>query len=239
MLDPAEIEALNWYRQPVRRLLWHLPLKVAGLVLYMLVFFAAYFALLRHPLFAVSQVPLTALDRLVPFCPQALVLYLSLWCYVSLAPSWLMARDELLAYLWSVIGLGASGCAFFLFWPNAVPPPQVDWSLHPGFAFLKTVDDAGNACPSLHVAFAVFSALYIGVMLRRMRAPAWMGLLNWAWCLGIVWSTLAVRQHVALDVYAGSLLGAAWFVLDRRVVVPLACRRSAVVQSTLNQSAAG
>ena len=239
MRDAAEIGAMVWYRQPLRRLMWHLPAKVAGLVLYMVVFFAAYFALLRHPLFPVAQVPLTALDRLVPFCPQALVLYLSLWWYVSLAPSWLTAWDELNAYLWSVIGLGLSGCAFFLFWPNAMPPPQVDWSLHPGFAFLKTVDDAGNACPSLHVAFAVFTALYSGVLLRQMRAPAWVGLLNWAWCLGIVWSTMAVRQHVALDVYGGSLLGATWFLLHRRVVVPLLCRRAAVPAALLNPSTPG
>lgn len=238
MLEPAQIEALAWYRQPVRRLMWRLPWKAAGLVLYMVLFFAVYFALLRHPLFPVVRVPLTALDRLVPFCPQALVLYLSLWCYVSLAPSWLIDWDELIAYLWSVIGLGLNGCAFFLFWPNAVTPLPVDWSLHPDFAFLKTVDGAGNACPSLHVAFAVFSALYAGLMLRRMRAPVWMALLNWAWCLGIVWSTLAIRQHVALDAYAGALLGGAWFLLARRVVAPLLSRRAiGAMEPVVNRSA--
>jgi len=32
-------------------------------------------------------------------------------------------------------------------------------------------------------------------------------LLNVAWCLGIVYSTLATKQHVLLDVIPGALLG--------------------------------
>jgi membrane-associated phospholipid phosphatase len=227
MRDAAGIESLSWPRQMVPRLLTHFRYKVVGFVLYMVLFFAAYFALLRHPLFPVTQMPLTALDQLVPFCPPGLVLYLSLWFYVSLGPSWIIDRDEVEACLWSLIGMGLSGCAVFLLWPNAVPAPQVDWSRYPSFAFLKTVDDAGNACPSLHVAFAVFSAFYIGMMLQRMGAAAWVRALNWAWCLGIVWSTMAIRQHVALDVYAGSLLGSAWFALHRRAVLPLLRGRAA------------
>jgi membrane-associated phospholipid phosphatase len=31
--------------------------------------------------------------------------------------------------------------------------------------------------------------------------------LNWLWCLGILYSTIAIRQHVFLDVIAGAVLG--------------------------------
>jgi membrane-associated phospholipid phosphatase len=31
--------------------------------------------------------------------------------------------------------------------------------------------------------------------------------LNWAWCIGIVYSTVATRQHVVVDVLAGLVLG--------------------------------
>ena len=50
-------------------------------------FLVAYFWLLRNPLFPVTMMPLTALDRWVGFEPQALPLYLSLWFYVSIAPA--------------------------------------------------------------------------------------------------------------------------------------------------------
>ena len=97
----------------------------------------------------------------------------------------------------------------FLLWPTAVPPAAVNWSQHPSFAFLKSADAAGNACPSLHVAFAVFSAVWFARLLGAMGAGPAARALNWLWCLGILYSTIATRQHVALDVLAGAALGAA------------------------------
>jgi len=85
----------------------------------------------------------------------------------------------------------------------------VDWSLHPGFGFLKSADAVGNACPSLHVAFAVFSGAWMGRLLRLMGAGWVVRAVNVLWCLGIVFSTMATRQHVFLDVVAGAALGGA------------------------------
>jgi membrane-associated phospholipid phosphatase len=34
--------------------------------------------------------------------------------------------------------------------------------------------------------------------------------LSWLWCLGILYSTLATKQHVAVDMVAGIALGAVW-----------------------------
>jgi membrane-associated phospholipid phosphatase len=73
--------------------------------------------------------------------------------------------------------------------------------------FLKNLDAGGNACPSLHVATAVFSGIWLHRLLRRFGAPSWMPVINGVWCAGIVYSTIAIRQHVALDVLAGLALG--------------------------------
>jgi len=63
------------------------------------------------------------------------------------------------------------------------------------------------APPPLHVATAVFSGIWLHHLLRRFAAPLWILSANGAWCIGIVYSTLATRQHVALDVLAGLALG--------------------------------
>jgi membrane-associated phospholipid phosphatase len=84
----------------------------------------------------------------------------------------------------------------------------VDWSRHAAFDFLQAVDASGNACPSLHVAFAVFTAIWFGRLGRQMGVGRSVRALNWLWCAGILYSTVAVRQHVALDVLAGAGLGA-------------------------------
>jgi len=69
--------------------------------------------------------------------------------------------------------------------------------------FLKNLDASGNACPSLHVATAVFSGMWLHRLLLRFGAPLWMLVVNGGWCAGIVYSTLAIRQHVIVDVLAG------------------------------------
>jgi membrane-associated phospholipid phosphatase len=101
------------------------------------------------------------------------------------------------------------GLAIFLALPTKVPDFGVDWSLYPLLAFLKRVDVSGNACPSLHAAFAVFTAVVLHTQLTAMRAPRIFLAGNVLWCLGIVYSTLSTRQHVALDVVAGSVLAGA------------------------------
>ncbi len=207
-LPPKPPSAIGWFRAVPARVLWCWPVKMTGNTLGMVVFFVAYFWVLHHPFQPVTVMPLTAVDRAIGFQPWALPLYLSLWFYVSLAPSLVIDRRELVSYGLAWVALSVIGLGVFLFWPTAVPPPDVDWSQHPSFGFLKSADAPGNACPSLHVAFAVFSAVWFGRLLRQMQAGrAWL-VLNWLWCLGILYSTMAVRQHVSLDVLAGAVLGA-------------------------------
>ncbi|HWI11567.1 MAG TPA: phosphatase PAP2 family protein, partial [Burkholderiaceae bacterium] len=79
-----------------------------------------------------------------------------------------------------------------------------------GFGVLKGVDAAGNACPSLHVAVAIFTAIWIDHVLRQARAPLALRAVNIGWFALIAWSTLAIKQHVVLDVAAGMLLGVAF-----------------------------
>ncbi len=70
----------------------------------------------------------------------------------------------------------------------------------------------------MHVAVAIFTALRIDVVLRSIRAPLRMRALNAAWFAVIAYSTLAIKQHVVLDVVAGALLGLifAWMSLRWR-----------------------
>jgi membrane-associated phospholipid phosphatase len=225
MHDQASIRQMIWYRQFIPRLGVFFVYKGVAEAGFMAAFFTAYFLLLNFPVYAVTQMPVTALDRAIGFHPLTLVLYFSLWLYVSLAPSWMIAKEELVAYLWASLGLAVSGCAIFYFWPTATPPPDVDWSRYPGFGFLRSVDDSGNACPSLHVAFAVFSGIWTHLVLRRMRCPVWVLAVNACWCLGIVYSTLSTKQHVVLDAVAGTVLGAVWFLIHLQLILPLARKR--------------
>jgi membrane-associated phospholipid phosphatase len=87
-----------------------------------------------------------------------------------------------------------------------VPYAAMDWFNDPQLSLLRKLDMTGNACPSLHVAAALFTALCLQSLLRRIGCPAWLLALSWLWCVLIVYSTMAIKQHVMWDVVAGVLL---------------------------------
>ncbi len=207
-LTQTNAPGTGWLQQARLRFCKLWLVKAVGTALVMTGFFLAYFWVLHHPLYPVTTMPLTALDQMIPFQPAMLPLYLSLWIYVSLAPALLWERREMISYPIATIALSLIGLNIFLFWPTNVRWPDVDWSQHPTFAFLQSVDAAGNVCPSMHVAFAVFTAMWLERILRQMGTGIFLRALNWLWCLGILYSTIATRQHVMIDVIAGAALGA-------------------------------
>lgn len=193
----------------MRRHFW---LKTVGISVFMSVFFIAYFQVLRHPVGPVFEMPLTALDRAIAFQPSWLPAYLTLWVYVGIPPGLFLRLRTLVVYGCWVGAMCLTGLAIFHFWPTAVPPPDysVDLARHPAFAILQGVDAAGNACPSLHVASAVFTAFWLHRGLPQLGAPLAWRAASWLWCALIVYSTVAIRQHVVLDVLAGVVMGLAF-----------------------------
>ena len=194
---------LAWRR--VLRLGW---LKALGNTLFLWGFFVLYLYTQHHPQAAVTQIPATALDDWIGFQAWALWLYLSLWVYtalpVALQPTfWTLARYG----LWTG-SLCALALAVFWWWPTSVSQAV---GQRPGasgmLAVLYAVDTNGNALPSLHVAGAVFSAVVLATQLRAIAAPRWTHGLSVLWCAGIVYSTLAIKQHLLWDVLAGAALG--------------------------------
>ena len=208
-----------WYKQAMTAFFSHWWLKAFGIPVLIGIFFSAYFYLLKNPAYPITVMPLIGLDRLIGFQPLALPLYLSIWVYVSLPPALLTTRRELFAYAMAMAATCLAGLIVFYFWPTTIPVANIDWALSPNVNLLKHLDASGNACPSLHVATAAFSWVWLHHLLHRIGAPQWILVIGWAWFIGIAYSTLAIRQHVAVDVLAGLVLGmlAAYLSLQIRV----------------------
>lgn len=205
--------ALRRVRVCLRTLFW---LKALGTTAFMGLFFAGYFHLLRHPSQPPIEMPLTAIDRWIPFQPWALWPYVSLWFYVALPPGLLTTLRSLLAYGAWVGALCLAGLACFYLWPTAVPQRDLPAAGVATFELLRGVDAAGNACPSLHVAAATFSAYWLHRLVHALALPPWLRALNLVWYALIVWSTLATRQHVWWDVLAGLALALLFTPASRR-----------------------
>ena len=223
----------DWRHQlgPRVRLFW--VTKMLATTLGITAFFVAYFWILRHPFFPITIMPVTTIDRLVAFRPETLPLYASLWFYLALPPALLKDGREVRTYGLATFALSVIGLSIFLIWPTAAPEFEIDWSQHPSMSFLKTMDVAANACPSLHAAFAVFTGIWLERLLRELHVGRFGRALNWLWCLGILYSTLATRQHVALDTLAGAALGAVIALLHVSALHRLATRHKTVAPPQL------
>lgn len=205
-----------WTRQLARRFFALWPLKAVGTSAFMVLFFHAYFWVLKNPSQPAWEVPLLAPDAWVSFQPVALYAYGWLWVYVSLAPGLIGNWLALVRYgAWAAL-MCAFCLAIFWLWPTQTPVFDIDWSVHPQLAFLKGIDAASNACPSLHVAAALHAACWLHRQLRELGAPAWTRWASWLQCAAIVWSTMAIRQHVFLDVLCGAAVGLLFAWLSMR-----------------------
>lgn len=209
--------ARTWYGQLLSRFvtLWYL--KALGTTAFMVLFFKGYFWVLHHPMTEPVPMPTLAVDAWVPFTALGFPAYVSLWFYVSLPSALMPNLRELIRYgLWTAAMCGFCLALFWLF-PTQVPVPDIDWAQHPELQFLKGIDASGNACPSLHVGSAVYSLMWLRYIFLQVRAPTAMHVLSVVYCIVIVWSTMAIRQHVFLDVLAGAVVGAVfgWLSLRR------------------------
>ncbi|MDP1784629.1 MAG: phosphatase PAP2 family protein [Sulfuricurvum sp.] len=206
-------DALSFSKNVVIRLWGHWCLKAIATILFMVIFFSVYLYLLKNSYFSMTQMPLTVVDNRIGFQPYFLYFYLSLWVYVSLVPALMKTKKELIHY-GIYIGMVCSvGIGIYILFPTSIPKSGINWSLYPEFSSLKAIDTSGNAFPSLHVATAFFSLFWFDRLLKEMHAHRSLLWLNGIWCFGIVYSTMAIKQHVFLDVVGGLILGGVFALL--------------------------
>ena len=157
--------------------------------------------------------PLTALDRAIPFVPESIWIYLTV--YFFLVAAFLMSRDGLpnSQAVYAFVAMTAVGATIHLLFPTAIDRgafpigPEVDVASRTAFGYLRSVDTAASCLPSLHVANATLAAL-LHVHTNRRRAVAMS-----VWAVAISLSTLLTKQHYALDVVAGAVLAFAAYLV--------------------------
>jgi len=181
-----------------------------GLKLFLLVFlnlwvYAPYLYLQKHQFFHVTVMPESGLDSLIPFSSGAAWLYLSIYLLMPVGPFLMKERGEILRYAAGIILTGLCANIIFIFWPTACLRPGA-LETNVAYQFLVTVDNSYHAFPSLHAAFAVYSALCGARMMRELGRPAVQAGL-WLWAGLILYATLATKQHVTADIIAGAALG--------------------------------
>jgi membrane-associated phospholipid phosphatase len=156
----------------------------------------------------------TQLDELVPFLPESVFVYASVFAAaflpVFVVRSRSLFRRVALAYGATI----ALSLACFVLVPvssrelrasaEALDPSRfVEW----GVLLIYRLDPATNLFPSLHLSIAVVAALSAWAV-----RPLY-GAVSLLWVALVAVSVLTVKQHFAVDVLSGGALGAAAYVL--------------------------
>jgi fatty acid desaturase len=187
-----------------------------------------YFWLEHHVFFPVKMVPLSSVDRALPFLPFTAWIYISL--YLQLALPFLLCRDavRLRQMVFGFAWISVVSNLLFLFWPTAIPVFNAASSSF-SLRLVQVADTYGNALPSLHASLAIYCALCSAALLasRRLRASLWL------WTILILTSTLLAKRHQLADILTGSVLGAFtyWALFRKRPQETIHCE---AWQTTVN-----
>lgn len=171
-------------------------------------------------LFPAYQIPFTILDRSIPFLPEASFIYLSQLITMPLVLWMIDSRRLLMGCCCGLAFVMTVSFTLFFIIPTAIPPPEFTLGQYKLYDIIARADLPRNACPSLHAAFGVFIAGYAPAIFRN--SPFRRGLVGtvWFWSLAVLISTLFVKQHVVLDLLAGSILGLSGWLLTRPKITP-------------------
>jgi len=155
---------------------------------------------------------MTFLDHWAGFQPTPWAwVYESNFLITGIIPWLMVSRMELRRYAIGFTLLSALSFLIFAVFPVASPRP-VNLEANDTLIFITRIDGPLNAFPSLHAASLVYTiALARRLFGRQLKWSMLAGLLVWASL--ILFATLATKQHYAVDLLAGGLIGwlADWF----------------------------
>lgn len=162
-----------------------------------------------------------AWETAIPFVPEAVWIYMSIYALFLMAPFVLRSPRELIALGVTHASLVAAAAIGFLALPAALAYPAVADPATDGLtaALYRVADRLNlnyNLLPSLHVALSVACVALYARRARRVGQA-----LLWLWAVAIGASTIVTHFHHVLDVIAGFGLGLA----GARVVYPSAIER--------------
>lgn len=190
----------------VVRLKSELRLKLFLLVALNVIVWIPYITLQHFHFFEATVMPLTLVDRSLPFLPSTVWAYLSIYALMPIGPFLMDNRAQIFRYARGVIAIGGIATVLFFFWPTICPRPSGP-NGDSLYRALISIDQPFHAFPSLHAAFAVYSCLCV---MDVGRATGWSQnceIIFITWTAVILLATLLTRQHVVVDIIAGSALG--------------------------------
>lgn len=157
-----------------------------------------------------ETIPPLWLDDMIPFLPWSVWIYLSqfglLFCAIWHAPD----NTTRSVAFYAMLMASAVAAVIFILFPTTLPRMAVDGA---AWKMLYALDVHGNCFPSLHAALAALAAAAL------VRAKGLWAVIAPLWASAIIFSALATKQHVTLDIAGGLALALACQLAVRHMKV--------------------
>jgi membrane-associated phospholipid phosphatase len=183
-------------------------------------FCACWYLIPRHLLVPPHALPLTDLERSLPFVEGCVWVYLSIGLFNIAAPYLTVSRSLLHRHAWGFTAITAASFVCFALFPVEMPAPT-DRTANVLYGFVLA-DTRLNNFPSLHASYTVYGLLYWAHVLPEIPSPAARHLTATAvaaWAVALILSVLLLKQHYLADLVAGGALGGLtyWLGFRRRI----------------------
>ncbi len=145
---------------------------------------------------------LTDFDKLFPFTPEMVYIYMSFYLVILLSVFAVKTDNDFNRMITSIMATLIFTYPFYYFFPAYYP--QVNFETN-NFTtkFLQwcfEADVPNNTFPSLHVGISFTIAL--GIMHLRKKV----GVFYLIWATAVAFSTVLIRKHFVMDVFGGILI---------------------------------
>jgi len=189
---------------PLRALLCNWRMKIGLSSTLAVVYWTGYYFIERHLWRTPVRLDLSPIDRWIGFSPGWVWGYQSIYLMLPL-PFLATTRRDLRRYAIGFILMMAAAFACFILFPIRGPRPAIA-PMSGAYGFLARYDLPFNNLPSLHLAVATYSAC-VAIRVTHGKLRRMLKLLLPPWVLLIGYAALAIKQHYAIDLPPGILLG--------------------------------
>ena len=168
---------------------------------------AGYITTNHFQFFQPFELPLTFIDRAIPFLPWTAFIYLLIFPLIIVLP-WFLNNDQMYrrAFMACAV-LSIINLAAFIVFPTKYGSRPDAFKLFGdsfwgnGYSLLHQLDSTTNCLPSFHVSTCVIMLL----IFWRERPKIFTALLPT--CVIIIFTTLSTKQHYFVDVLGGLIFG--------------------------------
>jgi len=170
----------------------------------------------RNHLFEPRLLPFDPIDKIMPFWPWTLWVYVTEWLIFLCAYFGLRNKEHVTRYFYSYMAILLFSCLVFVFFP--VTFPRSDYPMagnnfsEQALIFLRThLDTPANCLPSLHVSSCFISAFCFWQ--EKKSKAIW----YFIWAILVSISTMTTKQHYFIDVWTALILTfvSYWFFFHR------------------------